>query len=116
MEHKIDATDKVLGRLAAEISLLLRGKKDPSFDPSRPALNKVVVHNTDKVKVTGKKMAQKLYRRHSGYHGGLKEEKLEDLMKRDSRLALQKAVMGMLPKNRLRDRLIKNLELHRGEK
>lgn len=116
MEYKIDATDKVLGRLATEIVVLLRGKNSPSFDPARIIPTRVVVHNTDKMRVTGKKMEQKLYRRHSGYHGGLKEEKLKDLLDRDSRLVLVHAVRGMLPKNKLRDRLMKNLELHKGEK
>lgn len=116
MEYKIDATNKVLGRLAAEVSILLRGKNMPSFDPSRLSSNKVVVYNTDKMRVTGKKMSQKLYRRHSGFHGGLKEETLKNLMERDSRIALEKAVMGMLPKNKLRPKVIKNLILHKEEK
>lgn len=114
MEYKIDATNKVLGRLASEVAVLLRGKNDPSFDPSRASDNKVVVNNTDKIAVTGRKMVQKLYRRHSGYHGGLKEERLRDLMARDSRLALRKAVLGMLPKNKLRAKFIRNLILHKG--
>lgn len=116
MEYKIDATDKVLGRLASEVAILLRGKNEPQFDPSRPSGHSVSIYNTDKLRVTGRKMTQKLYRRHSGYHGGLKEEKLRDLMERDSREVLRKAVMGMLPKNKLRAKFIKNLALHKGEK
>lgn len=115
MEYKIDATDKVLGRLATGVALLLRGKNSPSFDPSRASGNKVVVYNTDKIRVTGRKMTQKLYRRHSGFHGGLKEEVLRDRMKRDSRLVIKSAVSGMLPKTRLRATLMKNLILVKGD-
>lgn len=115
MEHKIDAENKILGRLASEISILLRGKNTAHFDPSRMPKVKVVVHNTDKISFTGKKLTQKLYRHHSGFHGGLKEEPLRDLVARDSRLVLRRAVMGMLPKNKLRDKVIKNLELHKGK-
>lgn len=116
MEHKIDATNKIMGRLAAEISVLLRGKDSPRFNPAKMSGEKVAVYNVDKMRVTGKKMEQKLYRRHSGFHGGLKEEKLKDLLRRDSRLALKHAVMGMLPKNKLRARLMKNLALTRSGK
>jgi large subunit ribosomal protein L13 len=115
MEHKIDASDKVLGRLATQIVVLLRGKNDPRFDPARILPTKVTAYNLDKMRVTGKKMDQKLYRRHSGFHGGLKEEKLKNLMERDSRLVLEHAVRGMLPKNKLRDRVMKNLVLLKGE-
>ncbi len=115
MEYKIDADNKILGRLATEVSVLLRGKNEPSFDPSRASGNKVIVFNTGKIRVTGRKLIQKLYRRHSGYHGGLKEEKLRDLLARDSREAVRKAVLGMLPKNKLRARFIKNLILLKGE-
>lgn len=111
MEYKLDATNKILGRLATEVAVLLRGKNAPSFDPAKLSGNKVFIYNTDKIKFSGKKTSQKLYRHHSGYHGGLKEEKLEDLVKRDSRLVLKYAVMGMLPKNRQRAKIIKNLIL-----
>ena len=116
MEYKIDAANKILGRIATEVSILLRGKNDPQFQPSRLSGNRVVVFNTDKVKVSGKKTEQKLYRRHSGFHGGLKEAKLKDMMRRDSRLVIRHAVGGMLPKNKLRDRLMKNLVLHKTDR
>jgi len=115
MEYKIDAANKILGRLASEAALLLRGKNDPRFDPAHLSRNRIIIHNTDGVRVTGRKTAQKLYRRHSGYPGGLKEESLIRLLRRDSRLAVRRAVMGMLPKNRLRRQVIKNLILFRGE-
>lgn len=111
MEHTIDATNKILGRLAVEIALLLRGKKNAAYSPAKYSGARVVVTNTDKIKTTGKKGLQKIYRRHSGYHGGLKEERLQDMMTRDSRLVVRRAVMGMLPKNKLRDKMIKNLIL-----
>lgn len=109
MEHKIDAKNKILGRLATEVAMLLRGKKDPSFSPSNLPSIKVFVYNTDGIKVTGKKPTQKMYRHHSGYHGGLKEETFAHLLVRDSRMILKNAVMGMLPKNRLRSKFMRNL-------
>jgi len=116
MEYKIDAKDKILGRLAGEIAVILRGKNSPTFSLHKLSGNKVVVYNTDKIRTTGKKLVQKLYRRHSGYIGvGFKEEKMKDLMARDSRLVLKHAVMGMLPKNRSRAKVIKNLSSYSGE-
>mgnify|MGYP003394270145 FL=1 len=115
MEYRIDASNKTLGRLATEIAILLRGKNNPHFDPAKLSGNKVYVSNTDKLQVTGKKIGQKIYRHHSGYHGGLKEEKLGKAMVRDSRVVLRHAVMGMLPKNRLRSRVIRNMTLAKGD-
>lgn len=116
MEHRINASGKVLGRLATEVAIRLRGKHLASFAPHRFSDQKVVVYNTDKILITGKKISQKLYRHHTGFHGGLKEESMEDRMARDSRLVVLSAVKGMLPKNKLRDRWIKNLVLIKGEK
>ncbi len=115
-EYKLDAAGKILGRLATEAAVLLRGKNKPTFLPYVTPENKVIILNTDKVKVTGKKMKQKTYVRHSGYPGGLKEETLERIFAKDSREAVRRAVYGMLPKNRTRDKIIKNLELHKAEK
>ena len=115
MEYKLNAAHRVLGRLASEIALLLRGKDTARFDPAKIFHNRVTVLNTDKMRVTGKKMDQKLYRRHSGFHGGLKEKTLKEVWQKDSREALRRAVLGMLPKNRLRARMIKNLILKKGE-
>jgi large subunit ribosomal protein L13 len=113
--YTIDAKDRLLGRLASDIAILLRGKNHSSFDPSKFRGIRVAVKNTDRIRVSGKKMEQKLYRRHSGYPGALKEETLKNLFRRDSRLVLRRAVMGMLPKNKLRKRWIHNLILLRGE-
>ena len=111
----IDATGKNLGRLAVEIADLLRGKNDPSFLPHVVAGSAVTVTNTDKINVTQKKRDEKLYTRHSGYPGGIKHETLGSLMERDSREVVRRAVYGMLPKNKLRDRFITYLTLYRGE-
>ncbi|MCD6528662.1 50S ribosomal protein L13 [bacterium] len=113
--YKIDATNKVLGRLASKIAILLQGKHKPNFVPYLNTGDKVIVTNTDKIKITGKKLKKKVYYRHSGYPGGLKKITLEELMKRDSREVLRKAVWGMLPKNKLRKQRIKNLKLYKGE-
>ena len=113
MKYTIDATNKILGRLATEIAILLRGKNDPSFAPNRLSGNTVVVTNADKISVTGGKERKKIYYRHSGYPGGLKEESLARLMSRDSRLVVRRAVLGMLPKNKLRNVMIRNLVLYK---
>jgi len=114
-EYTIDAKGKILGRLAAEAVVLLRGKNSPSFLPRLTPDNIVKVVNTDLMKVTGKKMEQKTYYHHTGYPGGLKEESLADLFARDSREALRRALYGMLPKNRTRNKTIKNLKLYKSE-
>lgn len=113
--HQIDAAGKVLGRLATQVVTLLRGKQKIGWLPYLEPKNKVVVFNTDKIVVTGKKMKQKLYIYHTGYPGGLKKEVLEKKFNRDSRQVLWAAIYGMLPKNRTRDKIIKNLKLYKGE-
>lgn len=112
--HVIDATDEILGRLAVHIALRLRGKDAADFNPGGAPHVRVTVTHTDRIRVTGKKADQKLYRRHSGYPGGLKEESYARLFARDSRAVLRHAVSGMLPKNRLRARMMKNLILYKG--
>jgi len=113
--HTIDASNKILGRLAVELANLLRGKNKPGFLPYTDKGDHLVVINTDKIKVTGRKREQKMYYRHSGYPGGLKEERLEEVMKKDSRRVVRQAVYGMLPKNKLRDQIVKKLKLYKGE-
>lgn len=113
--HNIDAENKILGRLAVEVANLLRGKGKASFVPYLDMGDNVVIINTDKIKVTGQKLKQKIYYRHSGYPGGIKGEVLEDLLKKDSRKVVRTAIYGMLPKNKLRDRIIKKLKLYKGE-
>jgi large subunit ribosomal protein L13 len=109
--HTIDAANKVLGRLAVEVSILLRGKNKPTFAPHKNEGDFVIVKNIDKVRFTGKKLKQKKYYRHSGYIGSLKATSLEKLFKERPGEVLRRAVMGMLPKNRLRAKAIKRLKI-----
>ncbi|MEK7560475.1 MAG: 50S ribosomal protein L13 [Patescibacteria group bacterium] len=109
MNYTFDAENKILGRLATEIAVVLRGKDKPAFDPAKRADNTVTVINANKIRVTGDKMRQKLYRRHSGYPGGLKEEALASLLKRDPTAVLRHAVSGMLPKNKSRKVFLRHL-------
>jgi len=111
-EYKIDATNQPLGRLASKIALILQGKDDPQYAPNKVADVKVVVENASKIKFTGKKYNQKLYRHHTGYIGHLKEKTLQQVFEKDPTEVLKKAVMGMLPKNSLRSKRIKNLKIY----
>jgi len=108
--HIIDATGRVLGRLASEIAILLRGKHKPNFMPNKDMGDVVIVKNVDKIKITGKKLEQKKYYHHTGYLGNLKEIPLKKIFQENPAKVLRKAVFGMLPKNRLRSRQIKRLK------
>ncbi len=108
--HIIDAKGKTLGRLASQIAILLRGKHKPDFRPHEDKGDFVIVKNVKEIKITGKKMKQKKYYHHSGYPGGLKEVSLEKLFKERPAEVLRKAVWGMLPKNKLRKKMIKRLK------
>ncbi len=107
--HEIDATGRVLGRLATEVATLLRGKHKVDFDYHNDNGDRVNVLNVEKIKLTGNKLDQKVYRHHSGYPGGLKTENLSDLMAKDPAEVLRRAVYNMLPKNKLRQHMIKRL-------
>ena len=109
--HTIDATDKVLGRLAAQIATILRGKNKPEFLPYKDMGDAVNIKNIQKIKITGKKIEQKKYFRHSGYLGGLKETPLKKVLEKNPALVLRRAVFGMLPKNKLRAKMIKKLRI-----
>lgn len=109
-KHTIDATDKVLGRLAVEIAGLLRGKGKVDFYHYKNMGDFVEVKNIRKMRVTGKKMEQKKYFRHSEYLGGVKETQLKFLFEKNPEEVLRRAVYGMLPKNRLRSEAIKRLK------
>ena len=115
LTHTIDASGKILGRLAVDIAVFLRGKQKVAFLPYIEPTDQVIVFNAEKIKVTGKKMAQKLYRTHSLYPGGLKEKKLEVAFKNNPSWVLKEAVYGMLPKYRTRNKIIKNLKIYNGE-
>ena len=108
--HKIDATDKVLGRLASEIAILLSGKHKVDYVPNKDNGDIVEVTNYDKIKVTGKKMDQKVYYKHSGYPGGLKETVMKKKMQEKPEFILWNAVYHMLPDTKLRKAKIKRLK------
>jgi len=108
--HTIDATGKVLGRLASEIAVLLQGKHKPDFFPYKDMGDFVIVKNVDKLKITGRKLEAEKYFRHSGYPGGVKETLLKTLFKTKPQEVLRRAVLGMLPKNKLRAKMIKRLK------
>ncbi len=109
--HIIDAKGRSLGRIATEVATLLRGKQKPGFMVHKDDGDFVVVENASKMKLTGKKENQKRYYRHSGYLGGLKEETISSIESKRPGETLRKAVMGMLPKNRLRSDFIKRLTI-----
>jgi len=108
--HTIDATNKILGRLAVEITLLLRGKSKPDFALNKDIGDFVVIKNADKITVTGKKYDNKIYYHHSGYLGGLKEAPFKKVFKNNPGEVIRRAVLGMLPRNKLRAKQIKRLK------
>lgn len=110
----INAEGKVLGRLATEIADLIRGKKKPQFTSHLDTGDFVVVVNAEKIKVSGRKLDQKTYYSHSLYPGGLKEEKLKDLLARKPEEVIKKAVWGMIPKGKLGRAVYKKLKVYRG--
>ncbi|WP_243311886.1 50S ribosomal protein L13 [Fundidesulfovibrio agrisoli] len=110
----VDASEQVLGRLASMIAGRLRGKHKPEFAPHMDAGDFVVVVNCEKVQVTGRKLDQKMYYRHSGWIGGLKETVLKDMLATKPDQVLIKAVKGMLPKNRLGRAMLKKLKVYSG--
>ena len=113
--HIIDASDKVLGRLATQIAVLLMGKHKPIFSRHLDTGDFVVVINAEKIRVTGNKTKQKLYYRHSGYPGGLKSISLERMMQTHPTRVIEHAVKGMLPHTRLRAKMMKRLRVHVGD-
>ena len=112
--YVVDATDKTLGRLASEIASVLRGKNKAIYTPHIDTGDYVIVVNADKIKVTGKKMDQKIYRRNSGWIGGLKETSLKKMLETKPEEVLKHAVKGMLPKNSLGRATLKKLRVYKG--
>ncbi|MGO1479659.1 MAG: 50S ribosomal protein L13 [Brachybacterium sp.] len=112
--HVIDATDVVLGRLASQAAQLLRGKHKPVFAPHVDAGDFVIIINADKVALTGNKREAKLAYRHSGYPGGLRSMPYSELLEKNPERAVEKAIRGMLPKNKLADQQIKKLKIYSG--
>jgi len=113
--YVVDAQGKTLGRLASEIAKILRGKHKPIYVPHLDCGDYVIVVNAEKVRVTGKKLDQKFYYRHSGYPGGLKSINLRDQLQKHPTRVLEAAVRGMLPKNRLGRAMIKKLKVYAGD-
>jgi large subunit ribosomal protein L13 len=113
--HVIDASDKVLGRLATQAAGLLMGKHKPIFSPNLDNGDFVVIINANKVRVTSNKAGQKLYYRHSGYPGGLKSISLENMLQTNPTRVIEHAVKGMLPHNRLGAKMMKKLRVYAGE-
>ena len=112
--HIIDASDKVLGRLATQVVVLLRGKNKLGFAPHKDMGDFVTIKNADKLKFTGKKFEIKIYYHHTLYLGGLKKATMKEVyIKKGASEIMRKAVMGMLPKNRLRAKQIKRLKFER---
>ena len=117
VEHKwfvVDAEGQTLGRLSTQIAAILRGKHKPTFSPSVDCGDYVVVLNADKFKVTGNRLDQKMYYKHSGYPGGLSEISLRDQIVKFPTRPIELAVKGMLPKNKLGRRMIKKLKVYTG--
>lgn len=112
-KHVIDASGQILGRLATQVARLLMGKHKPNYVPYLDCGDFVVVVNASKIKVTGKKMQDKKYVRHSGYPGGLKEESLEKLLDRRPEYVIEHAVWGMMPKGKLGRQMIKKLKVYK---
>ena len=112
--YVVDAEGKHLGRLATEIVRVLRGKNKPQYTPHVDVGDFVVVVNADRVGVTGRKAQQRVYRRHSGYPGGMKETSYEQMLARKPTEVLRKAVYGMMPKTRLARKQFKKLKIYAG--
>ena len=112
--YVVDATGMPLGRLASRVASVLRGKNKPTFTPNVDCGDFVIIINTDKAVLTGKKLENKFYRYHTGYIGGLKEIPYKKLMAEKSDLAVYEAVKGMLPKNSLGRQMLKKLRVYKG--
>ncbi len=111
----VDAKDKVLGRLASQVAYRIRGKHNPLFTPHVDTGDWIIVINADKIRMTGNKLDQKKYYRHSGYIGGIKSTTAKELLEKKPEELIKKAVKGMLPKNRLGRKLGKKLFVYAGD-
>jgi len=112
----VDAKDKILGRLATRVASILIGKDKVIYSPHQNVGDEVIVINASKIKVTGKKLAQKEYKRYSEYPGGLNIENLETVLKKDPERVIRHAVHGMLPKNKLGEKMLKKLRVYADDK
>jgi large subunit ribosomal protein L13 len=112
----VDAKDKILGRLCTRIASILIGKDKVTYSPHQNVGDEVIVINASQIKVTGKKMSQKEYKRYSAYPGGLNIEHLEDVLKKSPERVIRHAVHGMLPKTKLGDKMLKKLRVYADDK
>jgi large subunit ribosomal protein L13 len=113
--YLVDATDKILGRLATQIANVLRGKNKPIFTPHVDTGDFIIVTNAEKIKLTGKKLENKRYYRHSGYPGGFRVRTAQEVLKKKPEDLIMLAVKGMLPKNRLGSKLLTKLKVYAGK-
>ncbi|MBE6013544.1 50S ribosomal protein L13 [Anaeropeptidivorans aminofermentans] len=113
--YVVDASGQTLGRISSEVAKILEGKHKPIYTPHLDTGDYVIVINADKIKVTGKKLDQKLYRRHSNYPGGLKEITLKEMLNKKPEFVITHAVKGMLPKKALGAQMLKKLRVYKGE-
>ncbi len=114
--HLLDANNKILGRLATEAAVILRGKNKVGFKPNIDNGDAVVVINSDKIRISGGKAKSKIYHRFSGYPSGIKAISFSDQLKKDSREIIKEAISGMLPKNKLKKLMMKRLFVYKDEK
>jgi large subunit ribosomal protein L13 len=114
--YVVDATDKILGRMASQVAAILRGKTNPAFVPHQDKGDYVIVINAEKIKVTGRKAEQLVYYRHSGYPGGLKKRTYKEIMEKDPAKILLHAIKGMIPHNKLGSQIGKKLFVYAGPK
>lgn len=112
--YLIDAKDKILGRLASKIAYMLQGKHRPDYTPHVDQADFFVIINAEKVRLTGKKLDQKIYWRHSGYMGGMKLKTARELLEKHPTQLIYLAVKRMLPRNRMRNKLLKKLKIYAG--
>ena len=112
--YVVDAADQTLGRLTSQVAAILRGKNKPTFTPNVDTGDYVIVINAEKIKVTGKKLDQKIYYNHSDYVGGMKETTLREMMNKKPEKVIELAVKGMLPKGPLGRQMIKKLHVYAG--
>jgi len=110
-KFEIDATNQTLGRLASKAAFILRGKNLVSYKPNETPKNEVILKNIDKIRFTGLKLQNKLYHRYTGYHSGIKTKTLSELWEKKPAYLIRQVIYNMLPKNKLRDKIIKNLKI-----
>lgn len=113
--YVVDAKDRILGRMATRVAIVLRGKNKPEYTPHVDCGDEVIIINAEKIKTTGRKLTQKQYKRYSGYPNGLYVKTLETMLKQKPANVVRLAIKNMLPKNRLGRKMLKKLKVYKGE-